>query len=268
MRACVIGRGVGLEHIKGYEVAGVPVVANPDRMEPEEIRAGDYEILSIASPDQCHVNQAIAALRQGIHVFCEKPASHNKKELDRLDRAVRESRATFEMNLPLIYHPVFVELIAAMRRERPYFVEGSYNWGRREKMLSGWRAECQPYSFMAAGGLHLMGVVELGLISFDPFSGGPIMNNRWVNCGFWRTDEIETASWEVGGVTVQITANFGYNGIHEQIMKAWFPSGCMEARNRDQVCKWPAIPGFVETVRKQLPGYGRLPLYLNRVALG
>jgi hypothetical protein len=261
LRACVIGRGVGLEHIKGYEAAGVPVVAHYDRMRLDEIRAGDYEILSIASPDQCHVDQAIAALRQGIHVFCEKPASHSVWDLRRLRWAVRRSAASFWLNLPLNQLPVFYELAMVMRQQRPYFVEGSYNWGRQQKMLSGWRAECKPYSFMAAGGLHIMAVVALGLAGQDE-------SLPWRKRSFWRTDRMETASWEVNGVPVQITANFGYDGPHEQIIKAWLPSGCVEVRNKLEVCKWAAIPELVNMLRRGESWAGAYPLYLNRIALG
>src|SRR5512134_3525783 len=66
---------------------------------------GDYKALladpevqavCICTPPFLHVEQAVAALRAGKHVLCEKPVSPNLAGLDAIAAAEREGGAIFE----------------------------------------------------------------------------------------------------------------------------------------------------------------------------
>ncbi|WP_168119695.1 Gfo/Idh/MocA family oxidoreductase [Paenibacillus sp. HB172176] len=57
----------------------------------EEMAAsGNIDALYIASPNSLHAEQAIAAMKRGIHVLCEKPIASNSRELEKMIAAARE----------------------------------------------------------------------------------------------------------------------------------------------------------------------------------
>jgi predicted dehydrogenase len=61
----------------------------------EKFLASGIDIAVIASPPEFHVQQAVAALRQGIHVLSEVPAAHTSNECFELLQAVRASKAQY-----------------------------------------------------------------------------------------------------------------------------------------------------------------------------
>ncbi|MDA0341071.1 MAG: Gfo/Idh/MocA family oxidoreductase, partial [Proteobacteria bacterium] len=98
LRAGVVGLGVGEQHLLGYNaIEGVEVTDICD-IDPEKLaevgernqvsgRHTDYrrvtenpdiDVVSIASHDDHHVEQAISAFRHGKHVMLEKPVALNR----------------------------------------------------------------------------------------------------------------------------------------------------------------------------------------------
>ncbi len=95
---------------------------------PELARLLDHRLdaVCIASPDAFHVSQALAALRAGKHVLCEKPLTPVPRELRAVIRAAQQSRLKFSMTYPRRYDGG----IRAMRRE---ILSGA--WGPVESVL-------------------------------------------------------------------------------------------------------------------------------------
>ena len=100
----VIGLGVGEQHIYGYQKSKY---ANPIKIcdvdktklaevanrsgiknittDPEQILTDpNIDVVSIASFDQFHAEQVIKALKNGKHVFVEKPLCTSRGELDEI----------------------------------------------------------------------------------------------------------------------------------------------------------------------------------------
>jgi predicted dehydrogenase len=100
LRIGIIGLGMGQFHIAGYQThpqAEVVAVAEPDPVRRTEI--GDkygikaryvsaeemldrerLDVVSVVTPNKYHRELALAALKAGGHVLCEKPMAMNAAE--------------------------------------------------------------------------------------------------------------------------------------------------------------------------------------------
>ena len=70
----------------------------------------EIDIVSIASYDDHHVEQAISAFNHGKHVMIEKPIALNRIDSERLLRAQQDSGRLITSNLILRQSPRFKEL--------------------------------------------------------------------------------------------------------------------------------------------------------------
>ena len=53
----------------------------------EMFQSGNIDAVYIASPNAFHAEQSILAMKNGIHVLCEKPAVTNLSEMDQVIKA-------------------------------------------------------------------------------------------------------------------------------------------------------------------------------------
>ncbi|MBA2353262.1 MAG: Gfo/Idh/MocA family oxidoreductase [Acidobacteria bacterium] len=65
----------------------------------------DIHIISIATPNDLHAEQAIAAARAGKHVLIEKPTAMNLDELDRVSTAIRQANVKSIVSFELRFNP-------------------------------------------------------------------------------------------------------------------------------------------------------------------
>jgi len=180
LRAAVIGLGVGERHIEGYEAdPRCRVVAlcdtDPGKLaevgarhagrrltcDPDEILADtSIDVVSIASPDNAHHVQIMAALKAGKHVFVEKPLCLHEDELAGIRQALAaRPRLRLSSNLILRRSPRFAKLrerIGAGQMGTPYYSEADYNYGRVGKILDGWRGQAPFYSVVHGGAIHMI----------------------------------------------------------------------------------------------------------------
>jgi predicted dehydrogenase len=112
LRIAVVGAGIGVEHINGYqelpELFEVKVLCDV-QMEraaavaqkhgiqkvsasfDEVCRRSDIDVIDICTPPAFHSGQIQAALKAGKHVICEKPLVGSVAEVDFLSRLAIES---------------------------------------------------------------------------------------------------------------------------------------------------------------------------------
>ena len=77
------------------------------------------EAVYVASPNACHEAQAIALLKAGKHVLCEKPIAPDSAALARMARAARETgRVLMEAMMPA-HTPAYRAIRAAMAQIAP-----------------------------------------------------------------------------------------------------------------------------------------------------
>jgi predicted dehydrogenase len=180
LRAAVIGLGVGEQHIDGYDAhPSCRTVAicdvDPARLSavaaqrpqltattvPEDIlNDPSIDVVSIASPDDCHHVQVMAALKAGKHVFVEKPLCLLPDEAaDIAAQLAARDRLRLGCNLILRRSPRFAGLRTMIEEGelgQVYQIDGAYNYGRLWKITQGWRGAIPYYGVTLGGGIHLL----------------------------------------------------------------------------------------------------------------
>jgi len=121
------------------------------------------DIISIASHDNYHAEQVVAALEHGKHVFVEKPLCMSREEA----RSIRATLAScpgqrLSSNLGLRTCPRFREakrMVAEGRMGTVFLCEGDYLWGRSHKLTDGWRNAMPFYSIIHGAAVHMIDLV-------------------------------------------------------------------------------------------------------------
>lgn len=84
---------------------------NPDAFTTTDYREllarDDIDAIAVTSPDYCHEEHAIAALRAGKHVFCEKPLAITVEGCDRILQAHKESGKRLMVGFNMRYMNMF-----------------------------------------------------------------------------------------------------------------------------------------------------------------
>jgi predicted dehydrogenase len=112
LRIAVVGAGIGVEHIKGYQelpelfavivlcdvqIERAAAVAKEYGIQEvsdsfdEVCRRPDVDVIDICTPPAFHPGQIQAALKAGKHVICEKPLVGSVAAVDLVSRLASES---------------------------------------------------------------------------------------------------------------------------------------------------------------------------------
>jgi predicted dehydrogenase len=138
LRAGVIGTGfIGPVHIEALKRLGVQVTAicastRSARACAEKwgipevygdydyealVRSPNVDVVHITSPNKAHVPQALAALRAGKHVICEKPLGMTTRETAQVVAAVKRKGApVFAVNYMCRFFPAVLQMRAMVQR--------------------------------------------------------------------------------------------------------------------------------------------------------
>jgi predicted dehydrogenase len=245
INAGVIGLGVGERHIAGYEASGrcrVVALCDIDPARLDEVAARhpgrrtttspadiledpSIGVVSIASYDDAHAAQVVAAIEAGKHVFVEKPLCLTRGELDAIAAAaVRHPSCRLSSNLILRLAPRFVELrrrLGAGEFGRIYYLEGDYDYGRVHKITEGWRSRVPGYSVVHGGAIHLIDLLLW-------LSGGRVeevfaYGNRIATEGtsFRRSDLVAALLRFRDGTVAKVTANFASVAPHHHRLSVY-----------------------------------------------
>ncbi|PKN08823.1 MAG: hypothetical protein CVU73_06205 [Deltaproteobacteria bacterium HGW-Deltaproteobacteria-8] len=180
LRVGVLGLGIGMRHartVQGHPAAALAALCDPDTTalaaggkefpqarlfsSPEEfLDAPDLDVVCIASPDDAHFAQARGALERGRHVFVEKPlCQHEGQTRSLAELLARRPELRLSSNLVLRTCPRFLALRQGLEQGRLgtlYHIEADYFWGRKHKLLGGWRAEMDFYSIIQGAAVHMV----------------------------------------------------------------------------------------------------------------
>ncbi|GGL97795.1 Gfo/Idh/MocA family protein [Deinococcus aerophilus] len=153
LRVGIIGAGtISQRHFEGYRHAGANVVAfaelHDSILKRREIEwnargyrdfvalldSGDVDAVSVCTPNAFHAPTALAALRRGIHVLCEKPLSLDLAACDEMIAAARDSGAVLQTGHHLRSSPLVEtakHLIDGGRLGRVTFMRlrQAHDWG-------------------------------------------------------------------------------------------------------------------------------------------
>ena len=123
------------------------------------LQSPDVDIISIATPNHLHAQQAVAAARAGKHILIEKPTGLDTRELARIRDAVRKAKVRTIVSFELRYNPYlrFVHwLRTSGRLGRIRFVRVQY-LSRVTDWYAGWswvRTKKSGRSHLLAAGCH------------------------------------------------------------------------------------------------------------------
>ncbi len=179
----VIGLGVGEQHIYGYnshpkcdvvkicdfnieklkEVQERHPQCVPTLDAKEIINDKSIDVVSIASFDNFHFSQIMQAIENNKHIFVEKPLCLLRDEYVEIVKELKKkNHLKLSSNLILRKANRFKKLKEKIEKNelgKIYLFEASYDYGRINKINSGWRGEIDNYSVMHGGGIHLIDLI-------------------------------------------------------------------------------------------------------------
>ena len=158
----------------------------------------DVDALVIAAPDHWHTPAAILALRAGKHVYVEKPASHNARELELLVEAQRKHDRAVQIGNQQRSGVRSIEAIQAIRDGvigRPYLARAWYantraTIGRGKAVPAPPNLDYELWQGPAPRTPYRDNVVHYNWHWFRRWGTGEICNNG--------THEIDVARWALG----------------------------------------------------------------------
>jgi predicted dehydrogenase len=259
LKVGIIGLGVGERHIAGYRQhpdCEVAVLCDFDEAKRREVAARcpdvpmktsaeevlddpTIDVVSIATYDNHHFEQAERAIRNGKHLFVEKPICLHEGEARRLRDLLNDHPGlVFSSNLVLRMSPRFKALkgmIEAGELGDLYYVEADYNYGRLHKLTEGWRGQLDYYSVVHGGAVHM---VDLLLwLTGDSISEVHAFGNAVCSRGtrFRFNDMVVSTVRFDGGAVGKISANFGcvmphFHGLAVYGNRGTFINGSDSAR--------------------------------------
>ncbi len=180
LRIGIIGLGIGEAHLKAYQQLSYCSInmlcdLNSERLNEIEdkyqtgatltehaetlLTNPEIDVVSIASHDNDHYQQVLLGIKNKKHIFVEKPLCLLEEEAFEIQRGLKkEPGLAFSSNHILRTSPRFQELKENIRQGKLgkiFAIEGDYNYGRIQKILSGWRGEIDNYSPVFGGGIHI-----------------------------------------------------------------------------------------------------------------
>jgi len=232
LKAGIIGLGVGEQHIAAYQNQGVEILKicdfQPEKLaevssrhpqlatslSPEDVLTDpEINLVSIASWDNHHCSQILMALDQEKHVFVEKPICLYDWEAVKIRSVLNEKpHLRLSSNLILRYSPRFLDLrqrIQAGEFGQLFYIEGDYNYGRIQKLISGWRGQLPYYSIVLGGGVHLIDLMRW--LSADEVVTVSAIGNQFVTAGthFSNPDLVVALLQFKSGLIGKLAVNFG-----------------------------------------------------------
>lgn len=120
MKILIIGFGsIGKRHYKNLISLGYKDIAvfNPrdkaldnihgvNRLRKLDIKSvGDFDAAFICSPNNFHIEQALICARAGLHLFIEKPLSHNLKGVKELENICKDKKLVTLVGYNMRFHP-------------------------------------------------------------------------------------------------------------------------------------------------------------------
>lgn len=167
VRVAIVGLGAAARtiHLPALKkVAEAEIIGRYDpRQEPSVVPAfatlealldAKPDVVVIATPPDSHLPVALAALRAGAHVFCEKPLANSVEEADVIAAAAQKAGRQVCVNSEFPFMPMHlaaVREIGSERFGRLLFVEAHQTFVVTPETEAGWRGADQQRTFKEFG---------------------------------------------------------------------------------------------------------------------
>ncbi len=246
----VVGLGVGAEHARAYlrtgrcdliwlhDLDGAKAKALASQLGTGRVAESFEQVLddphvdvvSIATYDDAHFDQVVAALDADKHVFVEKPLCRTLGELSTVKQAWcrGNGRLKLSSNLVLRQAPVYQWLkdkIEGGELGQVYAFDGDYLFGRLHKITDEWRKDVDDYSVILGGSVHLIDLM-LWLTDERPERVHAAGNRICTEGTEFRYNDFVAATLTTpSGMVARITANFGCIHRHQHVVRVFGANG-------------------------------------------
>lgn len=187
----------------------------------EMLEAEQLDVVSVATPNRFHAEQAVAALDAGAHVLLEKPAALSMKEIAAIKAAVRKSGKVLMVGYSHRFHRGNLKakkLVDAGVIGEPYMIRVRF---AHMGPLPGWAKSDWFYNPRLAGGGALL---DMGIHAIDQclWFGGPVRSVQAAATTLRKKIKLDDAALLVlefgngktlGYIEVGWTSPTGFNGV-------------------------------------------------------
>ena len=247
INCAVVGMGIGEIHAnfyKNYKSTNLIKIFEINKNKRKEIKKNfsdtelvnneneifkdpNVDLISIASYDNYHYRHIIKAIKYKKNIFVEKPICLSLKELKEIKRKIDKSKIFLSCNFVLRENLQFqkIEKIIKKKLGSIYFIEGDYNYGRLEKIETGWRGKIPNYSVSHGGAIHLIDLIMMYLkeLPYKVYSEGNKLMVK--NKKFKLNDFIIAILKFKSKKIVKISSNFGCVIPHHHSLKVFGKKG-------------------------------------------
>ncbi len=226
VKAAVIGMGIGEKHLKaidGFLGSEVKIICEKDKKKIQMLKKKypnkmitsneksifldkQINLVSIASYDDNHYGQIVKCLRFNKNIIIEKPMCLNSNQLKNIYKLIKKKNIKMTSNLVLRVNALFKNFKKRINKEKVYYIEGDYIYGRKKKLF-GWRSKIKQYSLTLGAGVHIIDLINW-LTDLKPKSVYATGNKKATKGTVFKKNSMIVMMFEYPkDIIVKITAN-------------------------------------------------------------
>ena len=150
-------------------------------------------------------------------MIIEKPLCLNSNQLKKIYLLSKKNKdIKITSNLVLRTNSLFKDFKQRIRKQKIFYIEGDYIWGRKEKLF-GWRSKIKEYSLTLGAGIHIIDLINW-LTGLRPISVYAAGNNKMTKGTTFKKNSLITMIFNFpNNILVKVSANGAaiYNHYHE-----------------------------------------------------
>ena len=163
-------------------------------------------LVSIASYDDNHYSQIVKCLKFNKNIIIEKPMCLNSNQLKNIYKLIKKKNIKMTSNLVLRVNALFKNFKKRINKEKVYYIEGDYIYGRKKKLF-GWRSKIKQYSLTLGAGVHIIDLINW-LTDLKPKSVYATGNKKATKGTVFKKNSMIVMMFEYPkDIIVKITAN-------------------------------------------------------------
>ncbi len=226
VKAAVIGMGIGEKHLKaidGFLGSEVKIICEKDKKKIQMLKKKypnkmitsneksifldkQINLVSIASYDDNHYSQIVKCLKFNKNIIIEKPMCLNSNQLKNIYKLIKKKNIKITSNLVLRVNALFKNFKKRINKEKVYYIEGDYIYGRKKKLF-GWRSKIKQYSLTLGAGVHIIDLINW-LTDLKPKSVYATGNKKATKGTVFKKNSMIVMMFEYPkDIIVKITAN-------------------------------------------------------------
>ena len=188
----------------------------------EVVEDKNINLISIASYDEYHYLQILNAIKNKKNIIIEKPMCLKPTELKKIYNILKKNKKIkIISNLVLRTENIFRKIKKEIDKNKLFYIEADYIWGRLHKLTNGWRSKTKDYSLIHGTAIHMIDLV-MWLINDKPINVTAYGNKILTNSTKFKKDSFIICNLEFSkNLLVKITANSTDNYKHMHDLKVF-----------------------------------------------